>query len=57
MVCRRRFRGSNAVLVKVRDHGVVLGEDGKDHGRRPGGNVVEETGSKRAEEHGDDGHR
>ena len=48
-------RGGNAVLVHVRDHGVVLGEDGEDYGRGAGGHVVGKAGSERAQDYHGEG--
>lgn len=41
----------------MRDHGVVLCENGEDDGSGTGGEVVEEAGCKRPEEKGQDGRR
>lgn len=41
----------------MRDHGVVLCENGEDDGCGTGREVVEETGSKGPEEKGQDGRR
>ena len=52
IVGRRRLGDGNAVLVEMRNHGVILREGSEDEGRRAGRHIIKETGSYRAEEHG-----
>lgn len=54
---RRLGCEGHAKLVDVRDHGVVLCENGEDNGGGAGGEVVEKAGCERPEEKGQKGRR
>lgn len=47
----------HAKLIDVRDHCVVLCENGEDDGRGTGGEVVKEAGCEGPQEKGQDGRR